>query len=92
MSGQLICGKTTGNAVVPIQCNPDGTLEMTAEIDSSALNKEATQLLVKANTEVGHGAGNNTRGIFYGGGSPSATNTIDFITIATTGDASDFGD
>ena len=62
MSGQLICGKTTGNAVVPIQCNPDGTLEMTAEIDSSALNKEVTQLLVKANTEVGHGAGNNTRG------------------------------
>ena len=45
MSGQLICGKTTGNAVVPIQCNPDGTLEMTAEIDSSALNKEVTQLL-----------------------------------------------
>ena len=30
MSGQLICGKTTGNAVVPIPCNPDGTLEMTA--------------------------------------------------------------
>ena len=38
------------------------------------------------------GAGNNTRGIFHSGGSPSATNTIDFITIATAGNASDFGD
>jgi hypothetical protein len=42
MSGTLICGKTTGNAVVPLQVNADGTLEMTAEIDSSALAKEST--------------------------------------------------
>tara|TARA_Y100000361_G_C11100378_1_gene311540 strand:+ start:37 stop:918 length:882 start_codon:yes stop_codon:yes gene_type:complete len=43
MSGRtLICGKTTGNAVVPVQVNADGTLEMTAEIDSSALAKEST--------------------------------------------------
>tara|TARA_R110002020_G_scaffold7264_2_gene30706 strand:+ start:17564 stop:18664 length:1101 start_codon:yes stop_codon:yes gene_type:complete len=42
MSGTLICGKTTGNAVVPVQVNADGTLEMTAEIDSSALAKETT--------------------------------------------------
>lgn len=42
MSGTLICGKTTGNAVVPVQVNADGTLEMTAEIDSSALAKEST--------------------------------------------------
>ena len=43
MSGRtLICGQTTGNAVVPVQVNTDGTLEMTAEIDSSALAKEST--------------------------------------------------
>ena len=42
MSGTLICGKTTGNAVVPVQVNADGTLEMTAEIDSSGLAKEST--------------------------------------------------
>ena len=41
-------------------------------------------------------AANSTRGIFAGGatnpGTPANTNTIDFITIATTGNASDFGD
>ena len=43
MSGRtLICGKTTSNNVVPVQVNADGTLEMTAEIDSSALAKEST--------------------------------------------------
>jgi len=42
-----------------------------------------------------HGGGNSTRGIFAGGGTPSspnATNTIEFITIATLGNAIDFGD
>ena len=44
------------------------------------------------------GASNSTRGIFFGGqSSPSnsdnnLTNVIDFITIASTGDATDFGD
>tara|TARA_R100000654_G_scaffold74394_1_gene108654 strand:+ start:2453 stop:3508 length:1056 start_codon:yes stop_codon:yes gene_type:complete len=43
MSGRtIIHGKTTTNKIVPIQCNTDGTLEMTAEIDSSALAKETT--------------------------------------------------
>ena len=43
MSGRtIIHGKTTSNNIVPIQCNADGTLEMTAEIDSSALAKETT--------------------------------------------------
>ena len=36
---------------------------------------------------------NATRGVFIGGGDPSATiNTIDFVTIASTGNATDFGD
>ena len=43
MSGRtLICGKTTANNIVPVQVNSDGTLEMTTEIDSSALAKEST--------------------------------------------------
>mgnify|MGYP003318635421 CR=1 FL=1 len=35
-----------------------------------------------------------TRGIWYGGenNTPATVNTIDYITIATTGDAKDFGD
>ena len=45
---------------------------------------------------MGGGSGDSTRGIIMGGGSgnPSTTkeNSIDFITIATLGDAQDFGD
>jgi len=37
-------------------------------------------------------ASNATRGIFGGGRSPGITATIEFITIASTGDAQDFGD
>ena len=35
---------------------------------------------------------NSTRGIFAGGKNPSVNNIIDYITIATLGDAADFGD
>ena len=38
------------------------------------------------------GGSNSTRGLFFGGFTPSQVNTIDFITIASTGDAIDFGD
>jgi len=34
----------------------------------------------------------STRGVFFGGLTPSSVNVIDFITIATTGNATDFGD
>ena len=32
------------------------------------------------------------RGLFAGGSTPSNINTIEFVTIATTGNATDFGD
>ena len=35
---------------------------------------------------------NSTRALFGGGETPSNSNIIDFITIATTGNAQDFGD
>ena len=35
--------------------------------------------------------GGRGRGV-VGGGTPTYINTIDYITIATTGDATDFGD
>ena len=35
---------------------------------------------------------NSTRGVFGGGLGASRTNTIEFVTIATTGDATNFGD
>ena len=37
------------------------------------------------------GAASQTRGVF-GGGEPSFRSDIDYVTIATTGDAQDFGD
>ena len=40
----------------------------------------------------GGGLSSETRAIFAGGTTPSNVNTIDFITIASTGDAVDFGD
>ena len=42
----------------------------------------------------GAGLSNSVRGVFIGGNAPgnSARNAIDFVTIATTGDAQDFGD
>ena len=37
-------------------------------------------------------ASNNTRGVFSGGQSPTLRNTMDYITIASTANAADFGD
>ena len=34
----------------------------------------------------------HTRGVFGGGQSPAAINVIQYVTIATTGNATDFGD
>ena len=36
--------------------------------------------------------GGRGRGVFMGGVTPSVVNTMDYIEIATTGDAKDFGD
>ncbi len=30
--------------------------------------------------------------VYVGGGTPSAVNTMDYVTIASTGNAADFGD
>ena len=39
-----------------------------------------------------NGASNATRCVFMSGQTPTAVNTIDYVTIGSTGDASDFGD
>ena len=36
--------------------------------------------------------GGRGRGVIMGGGTPGVTNICEYITIATTGDATDFGD
>jgi len=35
---------------------------------------------------------NSIRGVFAGGQTPGTTNILDYITIASTGNAADFGD
>ena len=48
--------------------------------------------MTNSEREIG-GAASSTRGIIFGGySSPAFRNTIDFITIATTGSTDDFGD
>ena len=44
------------------------------------------------NTEYGSGSASTTRGLLIAGQTTSILNQIEFITIATTGNAQDFGD
>jgi hypothetical protein len=44
------------------------------------------------NNELGVSGALGNRGVFGGGYTPTATNTIDYITISTLGNAQDFGD
>ena len=49
----------------------------------------------RCQADCGSAVSSNTRGIFAGGASNGAStfrNTIDYVTIASTGNASDFGD
>ena len=48
--------------------------------------------LTQGRSTDGGGLSSETRAVFAGGTTPSNVNTIDFITIASTGDAKDFGD
>ena len=47
--------------------------------------------LTTARAEVG-ACSSSTRGVFAGSWSPSKTNTMDYVSIQTTGNAKDFGD
>ena len=47
---------------------------------------------VTAGILAGMAASNGIRGIFGGGYNPVFSNVIDYITIASTGNAADFGD
>ena len=48
--------------------------------------------MTQASRHDSGGCSNGVRGIIGGGQTPTALNTIQFITIASAGDASDFGD
>jgi hypothetical protein len=48
--------------------------------------------LTTATWRIGGNVNSSTRGLFFGGTTPSYINTIEYITIGSTGNATDFGD
>ena len=83
----------------PSDCEP-GTLRFNTDIGSLEIFRGKTigweQIQRRESQYLGGGTGSNTgtgtRSLAFGGGSPSATNTINFLTIEVLGDAQDFGD
>ena len=58
---------------------------------ASKLSIHFGDLTTKAEDSSG-GTSNKTRGLFAKGGIPSKSGAIDYITIASTGNGTDFGD
>ena len=84
----------------PEDCEP-GTLRINTDIGSLEIFRGNTigweQIQRRDSQYLGGGTGSNagtgTRALFAGGNSdPSSTNVMDFVEIATTGNAVDFGD
>jgi len=83
----------------PEDCEP-GTLRFNTDIGTLEVFRGKTigweQIQRRDSQYLGGGSGSNdgtgTRALAFGGGSPSSTNTINFLTIEILGDAQDFGD
>ena len=83
----------------PSDCEP-GTLRFNTDIGSLEVFRGKTigweQIQRRDSQYLGGGTGSNagtgTRALAFAGGSPSSTNTINFLTIEILGDAQDFGD
>jgi len=83
----------------PSDCEP-GTLRFNTDIGSLEIFRGKTigweQIQRRESQYLGGGTGSNsgtgTRALAFGGGSPTAVNTINFLTIEVLGDAQDFGD
>ena len=80
----------------PTNCAP-GTLRFNTDIGSLEVYRGDTigweQIQRRESQYLGTGtsSGNGNRGLFYAGQTPSEVDTIDFITIPTLGNATDFG-
>ena len=74
----------------PIQSTPVGALRFNT--DSSRMEYYDGNQWVNISSDSPEVQTGGTRGITGGGQTPSQINTIDYITIATTGNATDFGD
>jgi len=82
----------------PSDCEP-GTLRFNTDIGSLEVFRGKTigwESIQRRDSQylgggTGSNAGTGTRALAFGGGSPSSTNTINFLTIEVLGDAQDFG-
>ena len=78
-----------GGGEVPASPGTTNTIDY-VEFSSSAIVSPNFGDLTVARRKLAS-ASSSTRGIFAGGATPSATDVIDFITILSTGNATDFG-
>ena len=99
-SGSTTCASSTralkaGGATGPGSSNPNKTNNIEFVTIATTGNSKDFGDLLDA-TSFNPGGGNQTRGIWMGGEAPgapgsSAVDTIQFVTIATAGNATDFG-
>jgi len=100
-SGSTTCASSTralkaGGATGPGSANPNKTNNIEYVTIATTGNASDFGDMLAA-ISFNPGGGNQTRGIWMGGEAPgapgsSAVDTIQYVTIATTGDATDFGD
>ena len=94
-SGAIVSGIATASGSFK---PPSGTPEQRVGIESGSLRYNTNDRSLEFyNGTSWRTIGPTTtiafaRGVFGGGANPGATNTIDYITIASTGNATDFGD
>ena len=88
------CGSPTRSVFASGYQQPDtGTLTDTIDYVTIGTAGNAQDFGNLTSSRWGTAAcADSTRGVFFGGLTPSSLNVIDFITIATTGNATDFGD
>ena len=94
-----IARNSAGSVSSPIRGLWGGGDPQTQVIDFITISSKGNAVYFGDLTEIRRAQGtcsNSTRGLFGGGvapsGSPTSRNTIDYVTIASTGDATDFGD
>ena len=95
--GAVISGVSTFSATDALKV-PVGTTGERVGIESGSLRYNSTDNTLEFYngtswlTISSTDRGTNARGVFGGGYTPTLSNVIDYVTIATTGNATDFGD
>ena len=96
-SGAVVSGVSTSSGTGSAKI-PSGTTGERVGIESGSLRYNSTDNTLEFYNgtswlTISQGSSSiNARGVFGGGLNPATQNTLDYITIATTGNATDFGD